>query len=337
MNSRSVRKFKPGDKPRRLIAAALAIAAVFGIPLACSHNVSSETAASSDEPAEAPAELACNDPDFVLIPAGEFIAGSDRAERDYGYRISAEAVAKADLGRQAQVEQNLRDRQWFESESPRQRVSLPAFCLGQNLVTNAEYQAFIKATGHRAPGITEAEYQRQGFLVHPYRDVVPFLWQGQEFPQGRGNHPVVLVSYDDAIAFARWKSQQDSVTYRLPSALEWEKAARGTDGRYFPWGNAWQDDATNWGQTQPQSTSVVGSFPIGRGPLGGEDLSGNVFEYTGSLAAGEARVVLKGCSWDDLPGFCRAAYQHTRSTQSRHILFGFRLALEPVNDNLGLQ
>jgi len=328
MNSRSVRKFKPCNQPLQGVAA-FAIAATFGISLACSRNVASKTAV---DPAESTEDF-CNDPDFVAIPAGEFVAGSDRTERDYGYRISAESVAGGDPSRQAQAEQNLRARRWFENESPRQQVSLPAFCLGKNLVTNAEYQAFVKATGHRVPGITEAEYQRQGFLVHPYRDVIPYLWQGQEFPAGQGDRPVVLVSYDDAIAFMRWKSQQDGVTYRLPSALEWEKAARGADGRYFPWGNAWQDDATNWGQTQPQGTSAIGSFPASRGPFGGEDLSGNVFEYTGSLTSDGTRVVLKGCSWDDLPGFCRAAYQHTRPTRSRHILFGFRLSFEPIDSS----
>lgn len=273
----------------------------------------------------------CGDPAFTAIPAGAFVAGSDRAERDFAYRISA--AAASDPSRQAQAEANLRSRRWFEGELPRQTVTLSAVCLSEHLVTNADYQDFVRATGHRAPGISEAEYNAQGFLVHPYAEVRSYLWEGGEFPSGRGDHPVVLVSYEDALAYARWRSARDGRAYRLPTALEWEKAARGRDGRYFPWGNTWMDDATNWGKTRPQGTSAVGAFAKSRGPYGGEDLSGNVFEYVGTPIRGGNRIALKGCSWDDLPGFCRAAYQHSRPVQSRHILFGFRLAFAPQNKN----
>ncbi|NET38265.1 MAG: formylglycine-generating enzyme family protein, partial [Cyanothece sp. SIO1E1] len=185
------------------------------------------------------------DDEFVLIPAGEFVAGSDRTERDYGYRISAQVSAQTpDQIRQA--EQQLRQRQWFEREPQPQVRSLPAFCMSRNLVTNAEYQTFVQATGHRLPGISAADYQRQGFLVHPYEEVKPYLWTQANYPAGEDQHPVVLISYEDAVAFAQWKGEQDQQTYRLPTAPEWEKAARGTDGRYFPWGSEWRADGTNW-------------------------------------------------------------------------------------------
>jgi formylglycine-generating enzyme required for sulfatase activity len=253
---------------------------------------------------------------FAFIPAGEFISGSDRQERDYGYRISAEAVVtehtnQNDPAKIAAAEARLKDDRWFERESDRQTHSLDSFCLAKNLVTNVEYQEFVLATGHRSPGITEAEYQTQGFLVHPYAEVKKFLWQGDDFPDGEANHPVVLVAYNDAIAYAQWRSQQDGHSYRLPTALEWEKAARGTDGRYFPWGNQWRDDATNWGEKLGH-TSAVGAFPLSRSIYGIEDMAGNVFEYTSTLqetAGKPTRAVMKGCSWDDLPGFCRSAYQ----------------------------
>ncbi len=298
------------------------------------------------------------DEDFAFIPAGEFIRGSDRAERDYAYRISAEATAR-NPDRVAPAEQRLRQQGWFDREPERQIYSgedsapspqqkkrrqtpaepsqsnkpagLPAFCIGRNLVTNTEYQAFVQATGHRLPGISAAEYQKQGFLVHPYKDVKPFLWKDAQYPEGEGQHPVVLVSYEDALAFARWRGKPDSQSYRLPTALEWERAARGTDGRYFPWGNDWRDRATNWAKSGLWHTSAIATFPLSRSPDGVEDMAGNVFEFTSTLkrrrySSGERTVsVMKGCSWDDLPGFCRAAYQHTRPIESRHILFGFRL------------
>ena len=263
-------------------------------------------------------------PGFVYVPAGEFIAGSDAAERDYAYRISAEGFADSPGG-VAEAEAGYRRRRWFEWEPGRRTVNLPAFCMAQNLVTNDDYREFIQATGYRAPGISEAEYQDQGFLVHPYRDVEPYLWQGDQYPAGQGRHPVVLVSYEDALAYAAWRGNQDGLTYRLPTALEWEKAARGSDGRYFPWGSDWQNGATNWAKNGPYGTSEIAAYPESRGPYGTEDMAGNVFEYTGDLVKEGREVLLKGCGWDDYPGFCRAAYQHDRPVEARHILFGFRL------------
>jgi formylglycine-generating enzyme required for sulfatase activity len=266
---------------------------------------------------------------FAFIPAGEFIVGSDRQERDYGYRISAEAAVgdQNDRAGIAAAVKRLKNDRWFEFEFDRHTYDLESFCIAKNLVTNAEYQEFVLATGYRSPGITEAEYQTQGFLVHPYAEVKRFLWSGNNFPESEANHPVVLVSYNDALAYAQWRSQQDDYTYRLPYSVEWEKAARGADGRYFPWGNEWRDDATNWGEKSGH-TSAIGSYPLSRSVYEVEDMAGNVFEYTATLKEREGkptRAVMKGCSWDDLPGFCRSAYQHTRPIDSRHILFGFRL------------
>ena len=265
--------------------------------------------------------------DFAFIPPGEFILGSDRQERDYGYSISAQAIADT-AAKVNQAEQKLRENSWFERETERQTRTLSGFCLSRNLVTNQEYQEFIQATKHRIPGITEAEYQQQGFLVHPYAKVQEFLWKDGTYPADTAQHPVVLVSYDDAVAYAAWKSQQTGLTYRLPTAQEWEKAARGTEGKYFPWGNEWSDDATNTGTSGLNYTSAIATFPLSKSEYGVEDMPGNVFEYTSNLVKQQTLSVMKGCSWDDLPGFCRAAYQHTRPVDSRHILFGFRLVVE---------
>lgn len=267
-------------------------------------------------------------PGFVFVPPGEFMAGSDDAERDYAYQISAQAIAD-DPSEVGEAEARLRDRRWFEFEANRQIRTLAAFCIQANLVTQQEYAAFVAATGHRQPGISEADYQQQGFLVHPYEAVVPYLWQNNAFPKGLANHPVVLVSYGDAIAYANWRGQQDNATYRLPTADEWEKTARSEDGRYFPWGNGWQPDATHWAQSEPYGTSAISRYPLSRSPYRAEDMAGNVFEFTSThrQRQGNTVAVMKGCSWDDLPGFCRGAYEHTRPLASRHILFGFRLVL----------
>ena len=263
---------------------------------------------------------------FIFVGGGEFIAGSDRTERDYAYRISAEGFADSPDKVEA-AEAGYRQRGWFDREPDQRTEELPSFCMGQHLITNADYQVFVQATGHRSPGISPAEYQEQGFLVHPYSEVQPYLWQGNQYPTGQANHPVVLVSYGDAVAYAEWRSVQDGVNYRLPTALEWEKAARGIDGRYFPWGSEWRNDGTNWAKNGPYGTSEVGAFPLSQSPDGIEDMAGNVFEYTSTVTRGGTEILLKGCSWDDFPGFCRAAYQHDRPVESRHILFGFRLVL----------
>lgn len=264
------------------------------------------------------------DPAFVFIPEGEFIRGSDRQERDFAYRISAQAIAKTPATIE-QAEQKLRQTGWFDRESDRQIESISSYCIGRNLVTNQEYQEFIAATNRNPPDISSEAYQSQGFLVHPYRKVQEFLWQNKTYPDNKARHPVVLVSYQDALAYADWKGRQTGATYRLPTANEWEKAARGEAGDYFPWGNDWQAAGTNYGQSGLNYTSEIGAFPLSKSVYGVEDMAGNVFEYTSTLRSQDSRAVMKGCSWDDLPGFCRAAYHHTRPVDSRHILFGFRL------------
>jgi toxoflavin biosynthesis protein ToxD len=269
--------------------------------------------------------------DFADVPAGPFISGSDAAEREYGYRISAMAAAASDAPTDVAKEETwLRADRWFDNEPERGTVDLPAFCIAKLAVTNAEYADFIRDTGHREPSITAAEYQAQGFLFHPYAKVETYLWRDGTYPAGQGQHSVVLVDHADARAYAAWKSRRDGQTYRLPTALEWEKAARGTDGRYYPWGDTWRNDGGNWSRDGQGNLAPAGSFPAGRSIYGVLDTAGNLFEFTADVApqAGGTGVVMKGCGYDDLPGFCRAAFRHTRTALSRHILIGFRLVLD---------
>jgi len=249
---------------------------------------------------------------LAVIPAGPFWMGSDATERAYAYRVGGEAA---------------RRNRWFDAELPRQRVTLEAYAIDRYLVTNEEYHQFILQTGHRVPFISEEEYQRQGYVVHPYEKVEPYLWQDRRYPDGRGRHPVVLVSLDDALTFARWRSEHDGLRYRLPTEAEWEKAARGTDGRYFPWGNRWRSRLAN-AEYRVGGTTKVGSYPKGASRYGCFDMAGNVFELTGSTFP-DGKVVMKGGgSWDDQPGMCRAAARHGRTRDARHILFGFRCLCE---------
>lgn len=247
---------------------------------------------------------------MVLIPAGTFILGSDAEERLLGYALSEEA----------------RRYRWFEVEPPREMIWLPDYLIDRCLVTNRDYQAFIKATGHRSPFISRGDYVRQGFLVHDYeKEVTRFLWRGDASPKGVDDHPVVLVSVADAESYCRWRGRQVGRDLRLPTEEEWEKAARGDDGRYFPWGNEWDPAKVNSAARGPSFTTPVGAYQGGRSPYGLYDMAGNVFQWTSSKLT-DGRQILKGCSWDDEGGLCRAAFRHGRPPSSRHILIGFRCA-----------
>ena len=274
-------------------------------------------------------ELCEADGAFAWVEDGPFIAGSSLPERDFAYRLSASTTASTPEGIAAD-EADLRGNRWFDDEPARAGRTLPGFCIARAQVTNAAYQAFVRETHHRVPGISRADYQAQGFLYHPYSKVEGFLWAGDAYPHGEGDHPVVLVSYDDALHYAIWLGRQKDRTYRMPTADEWEKAARGRDGWMFPWGSTWRNDASNWAGSRLDHTSPVAAFPTGDSPYGVHGMAGQVFEFTSTLteAAGGPRAVMKNCGWDDSPGFCRSAYRHTRSVLSRHILIGFRLVKE---------
>jgi formylglycine-generating enzyme required for sulfatase activity len=244
---------------------------------------------------------------MVLVPAGPFWSGSDRAERRLAYALSSQAV---------------KDAKWFEAELPHHRITLPAFCIDRLLVTQLQYGAFVAATGHQPPGIKKDEYLRQGFLVHDYdREVTRYLWQNGSPPGKMVDHPVVLVSAEDAEAYCRWRRPG----LRLPTEAEWEKAARGDRGWVFPWGNRWDPERLNSAQRGPGSTTPASRYPAGASPYGVFDAVGNVFQWTASALA-EGRRVVKGCAWDDDAGLCRPAFRHGRPAESRHILIGFRCA-----------
>ncbi len=256
-------------------------------------------------------------PATVEIPAGPFVVGSDRAEREAAYRLDEAAYGHS----------RTREWRWYESERQRTRIESGAYAITQAPITNAQYAAFVAATGHPAPDAdakTWASYK----LVHPYSRTRRHAWTGGRPPEGRADHPVVLVSFDDAQAYAAWLTQRTGWRWRLPSEEEWEKAARGADGRRFPWGDAFDAKRLNSHDRGPFDTVPVGRFPEGASPFGVLDAAGQVFEWT-ATAAGRGRVIVKGGSWDDSGcGVCRPAARHSRPRQLKHILIGFRLVRE---------
>jgi len=257
---------------------------------------------------------------MVRVPAGAFVMGSTAEEREYGYRLDEARGSTA-----------ARRFQWFANER-RHGVALSSYLLDRELVTNKAYQRFVKDTGHSVPHVDRQTWDSYG-LVHPYESVARFLWIDGRYPTGRGRHPVVLVTQQDAVAFCRWRGARDGRAFRLPTEAQWEKAARGSDGRIFPWGNDFDPKRLNSADAGPYDTQSVGRLPAGASPYGILDMAGMVFEWTGDACAGQAgKAVVKGGSWDDYPGVTRAAARHCRVRALKHILIGFRCAGELNGD-----
>ncbi|MBC7249820.1 MAG: formylglycine-generating enzyme family protein [Anaerolineae bacterium] len=220
--------------------------------------------------------------DMVLIPAGPFIMGSDTDDPD---------------------------------EAPQHEVDLPAFEIDLFEVTNAQFAAFVEATGYKTDAEKAGESGWRGF-----------------YTEGKDNHPVVKVSWNDAVAYCQWLGK------RLPTEAEWEKAARGTDGRIYPWGNEWDPARLNSYQSGYRGTTPVGSFADGVSPYGVFDMAGNVWEWTSDWYLpypgsdyqdpyfGEVNKVTRGGGWFEEPPQVRTSNRNCTAPTAANDDLGFRCA-----------
>jgi serine/threonine-protein kinase len=255
---------------------------------------------------------------MVYVPAGEFLMGS------------------ADSDSQA-----------YSNEKPQHQVALDAFWIDRTEVTNDMFTRFVSATSYK----TDAEKLGSGYTLFGtmWSDVKGADWQ---HPGGRSTNirgldilPVVLVSWNDAKAYCEWAGR------RLPTEAEWEKAARGTDGRIYPWGNQTatcehtvMDDGSGNGCGKGNAAWTVGSRSKGISPYGSYDMAGNVWEWVADWydekyydssaakrpnpqgpASGQYRV-LRGGSWSVIAQDVRSAVRNRYSPENRNSNFGFRCA-----------
>jgi formylglycine-generating enzyme required for sulfatase activity len=256
-------------------------------------------------------------PNLARIPAGDFLMGAADAEED---------------------------------ERPVHRVHVSEFFIGRFAVTHDEYARFIRATGHPPPGIHPLPMVAEGERAALFRELAaPYVWDQDQPPAGHGSHPVVLIGYDDALAYCRWMSLTLGRTVRLPTEAEWEKAARGgTDGLRHPWGNDIDPSRANFladaASKRERGTRPTGTYPPNA--YGLYDVCGNVWEWVtdwyrpdyyglGEMhdpvgpESGSMRIV-RGGSWvNDDVSMLRCAYRHKVPPDTYAYSVGFRIVCVP--------
>ena len=239
--------------------------------------------------------------DMVLVPGGEFALGLDPQAADQ-------------LAAEFRVPRLMRSRT-IDAQTLGQQTDLPSFYIDKHEVTNAQYKAFADATGAEPPHSSH--------------------WVGKDLRPEFQQHPVAGVTCAQAYAYAKWAGK------RLPTEKEWEKAARGTDGRVFPWGRQFDPEyAVTAARRQPSKGSLpVGSAPEDRSPYGVLDMAGNVQEWTQSFfnpyredqpllsAEKDTMRVVRGAGFDELDGFlATATVRRAVPGNLREPSLGFRCA-----------
>jgi formylglycine-generating enzyme required for sulfatase activity len=164
-----------------------------------------------------------------------------------------------------------------KDEKPQHELTLPTYWIGKTPVTNAQFRPFVEGDGYTNPDY----WSDEGWQWREKHDQTqPFLWHDSRW--NGAAYPVVRIAWYEAMAYTAWLSAQTGEDYRLPSEAEWEKAARGPDGRIYPWGNQWEAGRCNSEDAGKQLTTPVGSYPAGASPYGALDMAGNVWEWTSS-------------------------------------------------------
>jgi len=227
-----------------------------------------------------------------------------------------------------------------DDEQPQHTIYLPDYAMARTPVTNAQYAVFLQATRYDPP-----------------RHWRIWFWKRRWPPMGRQDYPVVNVSWYDARAYCQWLSEVTGKSYRLPSEAEWEKAARGTNGRIYPWGDEWDPQCCYTAEGRAKEDTIpVGTHPQGASPYGLLDMIGNVWEWTSSLwgpdlrhpdftypydpadgrenpvAPTSVRRVLRGVSFFNDRHVARCAARYRYSPRNSYVSVGFRVVMSPTSN-----
>jgi formylglycine-generating enzyme required for sulfatase activity len=194
-------------------------------------------------------------------------------------------------------------------ETPQRKAYVDSFNIDKYPVTNADYKEFVDDSGHPAP--------------RNWKDGIP---------EGKENHPVTWVTWEDASAYAEWAGK------RLPTEAEWERAARGVDGVAWPWGDDFDADKCNSSESNLKETTPIDAYPDGASPDGVIDMAGNVWEWTDtwydaypasthrSDRYGEKYKVIRGGSWFDNQSLVRCSARNKGEPTFMFSTIGFRCA-----------
>ncbi len=268
------------------------------------------------------------EPQMVTIPEGPFLMGTPQGEVDELFRLYRAEYKDA-------------KREWVERETPQHEVNLPAYGISRYPVTNGEFARFVEDGGYE-----NVDYWTDAGWKQKESDAwtQPRFWEDEEWNDPA--QPVVGVSWYEALAYCRWLTARTPRTYRLPSEAEWEKAARGSDGRRYPWGEEWDPARCNNKESGLGRTTPVGQYPDGDSPYGVGEMVGQVWEWCSSKYGGtgdkpkfgypytpdEEREdlegddtrIIRGGSWYNGAGWCRCGSRSWLLPSFRYSLGGFR-------------
>jgi serine/threonine-protein kinase len=147
------------------------------------------------------------------------------------------------------------------------------------------------------------------------------------------NLPITSISYDDARAYARWYSRTRQLNVRLPREVEWEKAARGVDGRFFPWGDHFDPSFCKMAESRPgvPQPEVIGTFPLDESPYGVRDLAGGMSEWVDDFFDEQnLMMTIKGGGWSSSEERCRLAARQGAAPRMPNAQVTFRLVWDPT-------
>ncbi len=217
---------------------------------------------------------------------------------------------------------------------PPKEVEVAPFLLGRTPVTMAGYVEFLNALGPEAarphrPRSSDGSVGYLDFDVGSGAYAMPAT--DRDGDPWDPLMPALLISWHDAQAYCAWRSESTGVRHRLPTEFEWEAAARGADGRYFPWGNGFDPGLCRVAESvrgRPRPVAV-GRYDLDRAPCGAQDMAGLIVEWTATRVPGaEERYVQRGAAFTSPPSWARAASRRTQFADWNTAAYGFRVLRE---------